>query len=380
MTRRSPHRDAILSAASNISETVRAHAAETERAGTLHPKVVDALVDARLFDAYRPEEVGGLDADPLTLLEMVEAVARDDGSTGWCLGMGGIIAGLAASRLPDAGIEEVFAPDPQTLCAGGFVPRLSATTTSGGHLLSGRFPFASGCRHARWMVVTGVVEGAQGPDSVRTFVVPASEVEILDNWQVAGLDGTASNDLELAEVFVPETRSFPAYTSRALRGGTLWKLPVLTAASVGHLGFALGCGARALDDIADYASTQRFASSAPIAERSVFQRDYARARTRLRAARLAAFESFGVIAEAGPGATLAQRAELAAALVHAYQTATAGAEFAFRAGGASSLYRTGSLQRCFRDLQAGSQHVVASDEGFERAGQVMLGVAEPTFL
>ena len=380
MAQRSEHRDGLLAAAKSISETVRTHAATAEREGTIAREVVEALVGARLFDAYRPKEIGGLDADPLTLVEMVEAIAFDDGSTGWCLGMGGIIAGLAASRLPDAGIEEVFGPDPQTLCAGGFVPRLEAKGASDGHALSGRFPFASGCKHAAWMVVTGVVEGTRGPDSVRTFVVPAAEVEILENWQVAGLDGTASNDLALEDVFVPATRSFPAYTSRSRRGGPLWKLPVLSAASVGHLGFSLGCGARALDDIADYAETQRFGSSAPIANRPVFQRDYARARTRLRAARLAAFESFGAIAEAGEEATIGQRAELTASVVHAYQTATAAAEFAFRAGGASSLYRTGSLQRCFRDLQAGSQHVVASDEGFERAGQVMLGVGEPTFL
>ena len=74
------------------------------------------------------------------------------------------------------------------------------------------------------------------------------------------------------------------------------------------------------------------------------------------------------------------RADLAAATVHAYRTGTEVAEFAFRAGGASSLYLDGELQRCHRDLQAGAQHVVASEEGFERAGQVYLGVGTPGFL
>ena len=380
MVERSPHRDELLSAARGLSETIRAAAAEGEREGTIAPAVVDAMVRARLFDAYRPKELGGLDVDPITLVELIEEISLHDGSTGWCLGMGGIIGGLAASRLSDEGVAEMFGSGDTVLCAGGFVPRLKAVPVDGGHRVSGRFPFASGCRHAEWMVVTGLVEGASGPDAMRTFCVPKDAVTIVDNWHVAGLEGTSSNDLDLDDVLVPETLSFPSLTARALRGGPLWKLPILPAASVGHLGFSLGSGCRALDEIAAYAETQRFASSAPIAERPVFQRDYARARTRLRAARLAAFDSFATVIDAGSASSMDQRAELGASIVHAYQTAAEVAEFAFRAGGASSIYREGALQRCFRDLQAGSQHVVASDEGFERAGQVMLGVGNPQFL
>ncbi len=380
MVERSPHRDELLAAARGLSEVIRGGAAAGERAGTIEPSVVDAMVRARLFDAYRPKELGGLDADPLTLVELIEEVSLHDGSTGWCLGMGGIIGGMAATRLGDEGAAEIFGSGETVLCAGGFVPRLKASPVDGGHRVSGRFPFASGCRHAEWMVVTGLVAGASGADAMHTFCVSKDEVEIIDNWQVAGLEATASNDLELDDVFVPGSRSFRPLTATGLRGGALWRLPVLSAAAVGHLGFALGTGRRSLDEIAAYAETHRFASSAPIAERPVFQRDFARARTWLRAARLAAFDSFGAVVDAGGAATPVQRAELAASIVNAYQTATAGAEFAFRAGGASSIYREGALQRCFRDLQAGSNHVVASDEGFERAGQVFLGVGNPTFL
>ncbi len=372
--------ETLLSEAHRIGPLIREHAAATEREGVPAPAVLAAMVEARLFDAYRPAELGGLDAGAVTLVELVEEVSKHDGSTGWCLGMAGIIGGLAASRLPDEGAAEVFPTRDTVLCAGGFVPRLSAQPTDGGYRVSGRFPFASGCRFASWLVVTGMVEGTAGPTAMRTFCVRTAEVEILDNWHVAGLEGTSSNDLQLDDVFVPEARSFGSVTTPRIRGGAFWELPVLSAAAVGHLGFALGSGRRALDEIAAYAGTQRFASSAPIAERSVFQRDFARAHTALRAARLAAFESMERVVEAGTDASATIRAELIASLVYAYQTATAAAEFAFRAGGASSLYREGALQRCFRDLQAGSQHVVASDEGFERAGQVLLGLDPPGFL
>ena len=64
-------------------------AANAEQAGTLTPPVVEALVEARLFRAFLPASLGGLEADPLTLIEIVEAIASQDGSSGWCVGMGG---------------------------------------------------------------------------------------------------------------------------------------------------------------------------------------------------------------------------------------------------------------------------------------------------
>jgi alkylation response protein AidB-like acyl-CoA dehydrogenase len=64
-------------------------------------------------------------------------------------------------------------------------------------------------------------------------------------------------------------------------------------------------------------------------------------------------------------------------VAHATEIATEVATFAFRAGGASALYESSPLQRIFRDLQAASQHIAASDEAYEYAGQVSLGLAQP---
>ena len=51
--------------------------------------------------------------------------------------------------------------------------------------------------------------------------------------------------------------------------------------------------------------------------------------------------------------------------------------FAYRSGGGSALYASSPLQRCFRDIHAATQHIAASDDAYEFAGRVRLGIAKP---
>jgi len=167
MLERSAEREKLLGSADGLGELVRGEAAEAERAGRLTPAVDSALRRERLFDAFLPRELGGLGADPLTLVEVVERVASRDGSAGWCLGTCGMIGGFAASRLPEAGAREVFGSDAGVVVAGGYVPRCAARPAPGGYRVSGRMAFASGCRNADALLVTGVVAGEEGPGAVR---------------------------------------------------------------------------------------------------------------------------------------------------------------------------------------------------------------------
>ena len=273
-------------------------------------------MSARLFQAAIPAELGGLGVDPLTLLELVEETSRQDGSTGWCLGMGALIGGIAAAMLPEAGAREVFADPRRTICAGGYPPQGRAKREGDGFRVRGHFTFGSGCRHADWMVCTSVLEdgpvGPGGEPEVRSFCVPTARVRLHDNWQVSGLEGTASCDYSLEDEFVPERFSFLPMQWGSERGRAFYGLPLLSVAAVPHIGFALGVAQRALEEISAQARGQtRLASAAALAERPAFQRDFARAQTRLRAARALAFGSLSALWEthlAGERVELSQRA------------------------------------------------------------------------
>src|SRR3989442_12380208 len=77
-----------LEAARALAPRIRARAAEIEAGRQLPPDLVLELANAGLFKVALPEAEGGLAADVLTALRVIEAAARADASTGWCVAMG----------------------------------------------------------------------------------------------------------------------------------------------------------------------------------------------------------------------------------------------------------------------------------------------------
>jgi alkylation response protein AidB-like acyl-CoA dehydrogenase len=384
--------ESFLARARGVSKRIEAEAERSERARTLTPACVEALVEADLIRAFLPAELGGAELTAPELVQIVEEVARQDGSAGWCLGMNGLIGGICAAMLPDPGAERVFGERPpgRTFIAGGFPPQGRATREGDGWRVSGHFRFGSGCRHSHWMVCTCLEIDKEAPrmdgtlPAMRSFLVPREQVRIEDNWDVAGLEGTASCDYHLDAHLIEDALSFSTSSFAPLRGKSLYSLPLLSIAHAPHAGFALGVGKRALEEIATHATwRQRLGSASPLAERGTFQRGYARARTQLRGARglvLEALAGLHALCNAGDGIPITARADSAAATTHAYECAASAASFASRSAGGAALFRSGRLQRCFRDIHAGSLHIVVSDESWERAGQAWLGVGEPQML
>ena len=61
--------------------------------GTLAPAAVEVMRDAGLFTLKLPEVLGGAEADPVTQIEVIEALSYIDASAGWCLMIGATAIG-----------------------------------------------------------------------------------------------------------------------------------------------------------------------------------------------------------------------------------------------------------------------------------------------
>jgi alkylation response protein AidB-like acyl-CoA dehydrogenase len=376
---RADTRRALLDAVDRVRATVAAGADEAERLRTLPPATVTALHGTGLLGLKLPGVLGGAEADPVTQIEVIEALTAVDASAGWCLMVGATTGALPGVFLGEEAVGAMFDGRTMPLAAGCYMPTGRAVAEPGGFRVTGRWAFASGIRHASWVSGTAwVVRGGVQTDERRVFVVRADEVEIHDTWHVAGLRGTGSCDFSVKDHFVPEAFTGDMERARPQRGGPLYRLGLPGFVTNEHVAFALGVARRALDAITALAATKsRGVRPSPLAGRATVQRFLGEAELRLRAARALAVElneAAWTTVQIGDDLTGRQHAELRSAAVLATEVALDITARAFRYAGGGALYDAGVLQRCLRDLSAGAQHFMVSDSAYEGLGQILLGL------
>jgi 3-hydroxy-9,10-secoandrosta-1,3,5(10)-triene-9,17-dione monooxygenase len=154
----------------------------------------------------------------VTFLTAVRMIASACGSTGWVASVVGVHPWQLA--LFDARAQdEVWGPDPETRISSSYAPMGRAKEVEGGFRFSGRWSFSSGCAHATWVFLGGLVVDEDGsPTDFRTFLLPAEDYSIVDVWDTVGLRGTGSNDVVVEDVFVPDHRTLSFTTTGKCRG------------------------------------------------------------------------------------------------------------------------------------------------------------------
>jgi len=109
VTDRPATRQALLEGVARIRDVLIASTDESERATTLVPAAVAALEDAGLLGLKLPAVLGGAEADPVTQIDVIEAVSAIDASAGWCLMVGATTIALPGVFLGDGALGTVFA-------------------------------------------------------------------------------------------------------------------------------------------------------------------------------------------------------------------------------------------------------------------------------
>src|SRR5262249_37040900 len=91
--------------------------------------------------------------------------------------------------------------------------------------------FCSGIEHAKWIMAGASVAKSSDALEPRYFLIPKSEVEIVDDWYTAGLRGTRSRSLGVKHAFVPRKRrvSVAEITAGTAPGIKLHDSPVYRA-------------------------------------------------------------------------------------------------------------------------------------------------------
>jgi len=144
-------RDELLAEVAAVAPTLTEHAPQSEKLGRLDEPTIEALSKTRLLRFACPRELGGDEADPLTVMEVLEAAARTDGSAGWTLGILALTSAIAGAFLPVETAQRIFATGVPPM-AGMIGPKGKAEPVGGGYRVTGRWSFGSGIHHADWVI------------------------------------------------------------------------------------------------------------------------------------------------------------------------------------------------------------------------------------
>lgn len=145
----------VLTEAERFRPVVGERAVESESARRLPPDLAAELASAGLFRMAVPQALGGPECHAATIVEAIETISRGDGSAGWCVMIGATTSVLSA-YLPEPEARRIYG-DPVVVTGGAFAPSGKARAVDGGHMVQGRWAWASGCQHCSWLVGGGVV-------------------------------------------------------------------------------------------------------------------------------------------------------------------------------------------------------------------------------
>lgn len=371
----------FVDAAKALSSQIEAVADEIEQSRRLPPALVEAIARAGLFRLWIARALGGEEADPTTLVRVVEEVAHLDGSVGWCVAIGGSL-GLLSGYLPTAAAREVYGRDPLVVTAGAFRPFGDAVVVDGGFRVTGRWPLGSGCGHSHWIVggcrILDADQPRLAPDGspiTRILIFSAGDCEILDTWHSIGLRGTGSHHFAVSDLFVPAEHSL-SFREPPSEPGPLYAMPTIAVTAPVLAAVPLGITRHAIEIVRELARTKIVARSRRgLSEDAMMQANLGTAEAIVRSARGFLFQSLNEAWQtvcANQTLSLTQRAMLWLASTHAATAAKQAAELMFVAAGSAAPYASGGIERCVRDIHAACQHVTLAPPNYQMAGQAFL--------
>ncbi|RWM15206.1 MAG: acyl-CoA dehydrogenase [Mesorhizobium sp.] len=361
----------IVETAQHVAPKLAERAADIDQNDRFVGQNYALLKEAGLVEAGVPRELGGRGAEIAELAEMLRVLARACGSTALAFSMHTHQVAIPAWRwrhqqvtAVEPLLKRVAAERIVLLSSGGsdwIGGSGKAEKVEGGYRITARKVFTSGAEAGSILMTGAIHEGEDGSRSVIHFGVPmkADEVHIEDTWRTLGMRGTASNDVVIKNLFIPDANV--AFSRKAGE----WHPVFQTIATIAFpLIYAVYLGvAESARDIA-----VGIAKSKPEPDLSLA----GRMETELRAAQVAHRWMLDIVARNAPSADSVNEVMIGRSLVARH--AIMAVELAMELAGGASFYRKTGLERCFRDVQGARFHPLQAGPQARYAGAMALGL------
>lgn len=362
----------LVAWAAGFGPVLREHAEAHDREGSWVAESFDALRAGGMLSLPVPTELGGMGATIREIALVDRELARHCGSTALAISMHHHVTAFTAWRwrrdLPgaEATLRRVAGNETVLVSTGGgdfTSPRGRAVKVDGGYRVSGRKQFCSQSPVGSVMSTMFTFDDPEQGLRVLNLAVPFGEgVTVHDNWDTMGMRGTASNDVTIDDVFVPEERVLAnrphGVIDPPLQVIASIAFPIISAV---YLGVAESAAAAAIE-----AARER-------AESPVVQRQVGLMRHRLRVAEWALEGALAVVGD-DPAPSMET---FAAVMAMKREIALAGVEvcdLALEIAGGRGYFKGSPIERAYRDVRGAKLHPLNPEDTLVHAGRLTLGL------
>ncbi len=380
---------AALARAEALLPDITAADAQAEADRHLPDAIVEKMRASGLFGIVMPTSLGGSGLGFADLVRVTAAFGRVSGSAAWVYG---VLAGHSwlINLFPEAAQREIMG-DPTTLIATVFrMGGLVIEEGDGYRLTGGDGRFCSGIDYANWVIVGNAVKKADGSVEPRFFVVPKSDIEVVDDWHTMGMRGTGSRSIKIASAFIPAHRSCSLADMLAgstpgaqMHKGAIYRMPFADLAPFSIVGAPLGIAKGMVERLAaDIGGKLGKADALEVAEQSATLARIAECAAEIDAALALVIADAEMIDRAREPSDISplQRAQIPRNWAFAVQRARQAANRIFEACGGTALYDGQPIQRTFRDLNGGAQHFAFTwDRAMTSYGRAIAGLKPGEF-
>ncbi|MGH2583889.1 MAG: acyl-CoA dehydrogenase family protein [Dehalococcoidia bacterium] len=376
----------LLALAAALADDFAIRAAEHDRENTFPFENFEAMRREKYLTLTLPDSLGGLGATIKDFALCQERLAQGDGATALAVNMHLFALGAMAERgsfeQQQAQMLIRMAAEQGWVIGGGYTepeiggnwgfPATTAEHRPGIYVLNGRKTFTSMAPIINFFIINATLQSDDGP-MIGTFLVPKGTpgIEVLETWDTMGMRATASHDLLLKDVAVPEQSLVLSRPPGDLdpEATRLFAWFGLSIASV-YTGIAIA----ARDFAVEFAKTRRpSVMPRPIAHLPGIQFLVAEMDIKLAAARALTLR----VADEWRAGRHHDPSGLSAVVMPKYVATNSAIEVvnhAMQLVGGVGMFKRHPLERHYRDVRAGTFHPFANDIAKEVIGKAGLGI------
>ncbi|AKJ29037.1 acyl-CoA dehydrogenase family protein [Caldimonas brevitalea] len=381
-----------LAVAKALAPLAAQHADYAEEHGHLHDEVVTAFQQSGLYSVNVPDEFGGVSPSPRAQCEAIIELSKADASAGWCFMVSTGFNWQVGRDFGKLAMGKAFA-DLSAHVTGSFVPAFMGMPVDGGYLVTGESGFNSNVYRSGYKVIVALINDGSKPADIskgevpplRAMVVPDSDCTVVQNWDVIGLRGTGSNNVRVANVFVPveHTVDIVSHVHRkpAEFANPIYRIPYIPWTGFHTAAVLIGVAERAVETFVKHTSskimlTNKLQSQATLPSTKAAIAEVATWVRSAKAHLLFTADECWDICQQGRDFTQEEEAYLQMAAYHTSEQSVQVVQKIFTVCGAAAISRKLPIEKLLRDVMSAQQHLsVSPDRSKATISRRLLGLA-----